>query len=868
MKCATRPSVLRVAAVLGFVLTLANPRPSRAQGAVGTAEGLRLELSDDGTIRSLSAAGRELASKQTPSGFFLREVAAERPDLVANGSFETGTDRPASWTWKNNPSGSWTWEASGRSGAKSLVLATAGESPRGGPDLLSTAFPVLPNTPYGFSCAVKAEGLTRGLDISVVEQDGEGRVAERNTRRTISGTRDWTPVSLSFTTGPTAARAYVQVSLSSGRGKAWVDDVSVRDLFAGRVPTALGGKVVADAEGLTQTQTRDGMTVVARYSNVGGAVRVDATLTDSTGRDRAFELSFRLPIAPEGWNWEKNLFESAPIRAGTRYEELDTAFGDQTHSIYPLATIRSDAAELSLAVPMQPQLQRFGCDTREGLRSVWDVGVSPATTRTPSSARISFWVLASDPRWGFRGAAERYFAIQSEAFQSPEHRAGSWIVCSPDKAVRDVPDPLDFGWGYHESSSTLDFDIHNKILSLRYVDVSGYFRSLPGVTAQPEYDVLHRTLDEDAAAGSGSINGAPRRDLAQAAINCSPYDDQGRYPVFEKPYFWYGNRLQIYPMSPDPEIPAPSFWSVALDYWIERPIATASKSGGRLDGVFLDDLSDNFASIENYRRPHWAYGDEPLAFSYASGKVVRFNGLAMARFCAALRKRLHELKMVSFGSTSLGATGWFARHLDAMGGEVPGAEPEERVSVRRFFSYGKPWSNLLVPRGKEGLSSDVVAAYLAQALRLGFFPGFSGRYWTDRSSYERDRPLFRRYVPLIREATEAGWRPVPAAASSAADISLERFDTEKSGVFYLTAYNKGSSRTEFRVKLDSARLRLKEGRTEIQDRLRARAITGEWRDGNLEFPDSLAPGEVTLYRISVDRAPAGSPSAPSSSPSR
>src|SRR4030095_7547153 len=144
MKCATRPSVLRVAAVLGFVLTLANPRPSPAQGAVGRAEGLRLELSDDGTIRSLSVAGRELASKQTPSGFFLREVAADRTDLVSNGSFETGTDRPADWTWKNRPSGSWTWEAPGRSGAKSLALTTAGESPRGGPDLVSTGLRVLP----------------------------------------------------------------------------------------------------------------------------------------------------------------------------------------------------------------------------------------------------------------------------------------------------------------------------------------------------------------------------------------------------------------------------------------------------------------------------------------------------------------------------------------------------------------------------------------------------------------------------------------------------------------------------------------------------------------------------------------------------
>jgi hypothetical protein len=551
-----------------------------------------------------------------------------------------------------------------------------------------------------------------------------------------------------------------------------VDDVSVRDLFAGPRTDRLGRKGRRRCGGTHSDTDARRHDVVARYSNAGGAVRVDATLTDSTGRDRAFELSFRLPIAPEGWNWEKNLFESAPIRAGTRYEELDTAFGDQTHSIYPLATIRSDAAELSLAVPMQPQLQRFGCDTREGLRSVWDVGVSPATH--PDALECPDLVLGARlrpemglsraPRNATSRSSPRRFSRRSTgrdpgSFAARTRPCGTCPTRSISVGVTTSP--------RRRSTSTTD----NKILSLRYVDVSGYFRSLPGVTAQPEYDVLHRTLDEDAAAGSRKRQ---RRPAAR------PRAGRHQLLALRRSGALSGLRKTVLLVrEPAPDLSdvsrsgdsGPSFWSVALDYWIERPIAAASKSGGRLDGVFLDDLSDNFASIENYRRPHWAYGDEPLAFSYATGKVVRFNGLAMARFCAALRKRLHELKMVSFGSTSLGATGWFARHLDAMGGEVPGAEPEERVSVRRFFSYGKPWSNLLVPRGKEGLSSDVVAAYLAQALRLGFFPGFSGRYWTDRSSYERDRPLFRRYVPLIREATEAGWRPVPAAVSSAADIS-------------------------------------------------------------------------------------------------
>jgi len=53
--------------------------------------------------------------------------------------------------------------------------------------------------------------------------------------------------------------------------------------------------------------------------------------------------------------------------------------------------------------------------------------------------------------------------------------------------------------------------------------------------------------------------------------------------------------------------------------------------------------------------------------------------------------------------------------------------------------------------------------------------------------YDRDRDLFKKYVPLCKRVAEAGWEPLPRARSSHKDVYVERF-----GDRYLTVYNAGS----------------------------------------------------------------------------
>lgn len=70
------------------------------------------------------------------------------------------------------------------------------------------------------------------------------------------------------------------------------------------------------------------------------------------------------------------------------------------------------------------------------------------------------------------------------------------------------------------------------------------------------------------------------------------------------------------------------------------------------------------------------------------------------------------------------------------------------------------------------------------APRCGGRPNGGNPKW-----YERDRPLFRKFLPRIKRVAEAGWRPVTGAVCDNPAILLERFGPNAKGAAYLTIFN-------------------------------------------------------------------------------
>ena len=139
---------------------------------------------------------------------------------------------------------------------------------------------------------------------------------------------------------------------------------------------------------------------------------------------------------------------------------------------------------------------------------------------------------------------------------------------------------------------------------------------------------------------------------------------------------------------------------------------------------------------------------------------------------------------------------WLAPWLDVMGTEWdwnPGGAwqpmPDGELMLRRVLCGAKPYG-FLMNTDFDKLPSDRVALYMKRCLAYGMFPGFfspdaaNGHYFSRPELFERDRPLFRKYVPLIRTVAEAGWRPLAGAKAQDEGIVVERF-----GDAYLTVYN-------------------------------------------------------------------------------
>jgi hypothetical protein len=119
---------------------------------------------------------------------------------------------------------------------------------------------------------------------------------------------------------------------------------------------------------------------------------------------------------------------------------------------------------------------------------------------------------------------------------------------------------------------------------------------------------------------------------------------------------------------------------------------------------------------------------------------------------------------------------------------------DAELLYRRAMCKGKPYCFLMNTRF-EDFSHELVEKYMKRCLAYGMFPGFfshnasQGHYFSRPELYDRDRPLFKRYVPLCKRVAESGWEPITRARSDDEHVNVERF-----GSRYWTVFNDSHER--------------------------------------------------------------------------
>jgi hypothetical protein len=139
---------------------------------------------------------------------------------------------------------------------------------------------------------------------------------------------------------------------------------------------------------------------------------------------------------------------------------------------------------------------------------------------------------------------------------------------------------------------------------------------------------------------------------------------------------------------------------------------------------------------------------------------------------------------------------------------------------------------------------DLVERYMKRALAYGMFPGFfshnasQGHYFSRPELYNRDRPLFKTYVPLVKRVAEAGWQPVTRVASSDPKVIVERWGTR-----YLTVFNDSDARRTAVLTLEGLA-----APPRCRDLVRGRDV--DWTGGTARI--TLAPEDVALLDLAPD----------------
>jgi len=552
-------------------------------------------------------------------------------------------------------------------------------------------------------------------------------------------------------------------------------------------------------------------------------VAVRGRVTDLTGTDRAVTVAFALPVDASGWHWGDDVRHARPMDGATEYvNTVGVRCGATgTLSLYPLAPVWDGQTGLALALDLaRPAVCRLGyhAGTKQ-LFIAYDFGLVPETERFPGSAEFGFVIYRFDPSWGFRSAWARFMGIFPEYFQVRSREQGIWM---PFTDVSKVEGWEDFGFRYHEGNNNVRWDDAHGVLSFRYTEPMTWWMPMAKGLPRTPVEAI-RVRDELEQRGNES-----QRRSAEVSRLAAMFDEADQPSLLFRNEPWCDGA--IWSLNPNPHLGATAQPGASAGaplngatlHWNEQ--IKARLYGTNLtvqpDGEYLDSLEGYVTAELNFRREHFRFSTVPLTFDTQSRRPALFKGLAVFEFTRWIADEVHRLDKLLFANGVPYRFSFLCPWLDVMGTETdwlhqgryrPAADSQ--ILLWRTLSGGKPYV-LLMNTDYDAFGPELVEHYFQRCLFYGLFPSFFSHnaaenpYWQNPRWYNRDRALFKRYVPIIKRVAEAGWQPVTAAHCDNARLWLERFGSPDQGSVYFTLFNDTATPQPARVTLDARSLDL------------------------------------------------------------
>lgn len=549
----------------------------------------------------------------------------------------------------------------------------------------------------------------------------------------------------------------------------------------GYAPIPVGGETKGVRLSVVETPAADGATY-----------RV--TVEDRTGRDRALTLVYAWPLPAGDLVFEEDPRTAVPLadNAPQRSDAQAMGCGAGGLNRWPFGAVSVGGRGFALGIDTaHPAYFRTAVHPRTRLLFIaFDLGLAPEK-RTAAFAFRRFTFTG-----GFRGALTAYAAREPDAFKTRVLEQGIWM---PFRAIKSVENWQDFGFKFKEGNDETAWDDAHGIFTFRYTEPTTWWLSMDKAHGTNRFTMADCLAKVESLAAKGdprarAWRGSVMRDEDGARV--------GR--VMDTPWC----RGAIWLLSPLPDIAG------VCEYKVKNTEADFAKFYAKpfpvgQDGEYIDSAEGYLTPTLDFNRAVFAASDTPLVFSSDEDhRPALFKGLSMYEYVRRTAARVWPRGRFVMANGVPGRWPWLPAYVDVGGTETQWIDEEGRwrpeshrsLLYKRALSMGKPYCYLQNVDFEKFAYADM-ENFMRHCVAYGLFPGcFShnaseGHYFTRPEVYNRDRPLFKKYVPLCKMLSEAGWRPVNTlVASTDSRVFVEQF-----GARYVTVFN--SARATVKVRL-------------------------------------------------------------------
>ena len=584
--------------------------------------------------------------------------------------------------------------------------------------------------------------------------------------------------------------------LKAGAGGAIFDGVPIRVVQS---PTAgfQVRDVAANSDFVQIEHSALGLELKHTRTSQADAEFFDVTRTNTTDKDRAITLLYAVGVNSAGATWLEDPRSRQQIQRGHEYSntsQFHVGAGGRI-SRYPFAAITNPDRGVGLGIDLAyPAVYRAGYNS--GTNELF-VAVDLGLTSEKPTATLRLVGFKFDPRWGFRSALDVYYQTFPDNFRCRTPEQGIWM---PFAKISQVEGWQDFGFQFKEGNDETQWDDQHHITTFRYTEPLTWWMPMP--------PGMPRTL----AAAIAEAKRSPLRKAGceRASFQFFAFPDAAGQPTAQLLDTPWSNGA-VWSMNDMPGIQGEHTgfnikWNPAI-----RDRLYSTDTNGRLDGEYIDS-SEGYVTAElDYRRAHFAAANTPLTFSMNDHRPAIFRGLISYEYVRGIAQDVRKLDRLMMANSTPDRLCWLAPLLDVMGSETdwhragqwqPMSDAD--MLYRRVICKGKPFC-FLMNSDFGTFSHELVQRYMQRSLAYGMFPGFfshnasEGHYFSRPELYNRDRELFKKFIPLCKLVAESGWEPITLARSSQPKVYLERF-----GERYLTVFNDSSQEQKVVIELDAS----------------------------------------------------------------